>query len=89
VFNRSGPYSSGKFDIYKKLEQFVKVIASYALITNTELGLNIFIKRDKTGKYIAAAGVRISLEDKPIASTKAIVCKGITCYRGKRSSLTG
>ena len=47
--------------------------------------MNTFIKRDRTGKYVVAAGVRIYLEDKPIASTKAIVCRGTTCYRGRRS----
>jgi hypothetical protein len=29
------------------------------------------------------------LEDKPIASTKAIVCRGTTCYRGRRSDSMG
>jgi hypothetical protein len=76
----SGPYSSEKFDIYKELEQFVKVITGYALVTDTELGLNMFIKHDRTGKYVVVAGARISLEDKPIASIKAIVCRGTTCF---------
>ena len=65
----------------------MKAITSYALMTDTELGLNIFIKRDSNGKYIVARDVRISLEDKPIALTKAIVCRGTTCYRGRRSDL--
>ncbi|KAH8586098.1 hypothetical protein B0O99DRAFT_529384, partial [Bisporella sp. PMI_857] len=88
VFDRSGPYNSEKFDIHKKPERFVKAIASYALMTDAELRLNTFIKRDGNGKYIVAQGVRISLEDKPIASTKAIVCRGTACYRGKRSDST-
>jgi hypothetical protein len=88
VFDRSGPYSSEKFDIHKELERFVKVIAGYALMTDAELGLNTFIKRDRTGNYVVVAGTRISLEDKPIASTKAIVCRGTTCYRGRRSDST-
>ena len=84
VFDRSGPYSSEKFDIHKEPERFVKVIAGYALMTDAELGLNTFIKCDRTGKYVVVARARISLEDKPIASTKAIVCRGTTCYRGRR-----
>ncbi|KAH9205216.1 hypothetical protein DL95DRAFT_528943 [Leptodontidium sp. 2 PMI_412] len=84
VFDRSGPFSSEKFDIHKEPERFVKVIAGYALMSDAELGLNTFIKRDGNGKYIVARDVRISLEDKPIASTKAIVCRGTTCYRGRR-----
>jgi Fungal protein kinase len=88
VFDRSGPYSSEKFDIHKEPERFVKVIAGYALMSDAELGLNTFIKRDGNGKYIVAQDVRISLEDKPIASTKAIVCRGTTCYRGRSSDST-
>jgi hypothetical protein len=88
VFGRSGLYSSKKFDIHEEPERFVKVIAGYALMTDAELGLNTFIKRDGNGKYIVARDVRISLEDKPIALTKAIVCRGTTCYRGRRSDST-
>jgi hypothetical protein len=88
MVDRSGAYSSEKFDIHKEPERFVKVIAGYALMSDAELGLNTFIKRDGNGKYIVARDVRISLEDKPIASTKAIVCRGTTCYRGRRLDST-
>ena len=54
-------------------------------MTDAELGLNTFIKHDGNGKYIVARDLRISLEDKPITSTKAIVYWGTTCYRGRRS----
>jgi hypothetical protein len=80
VFDRSGSYSSEKFDIHKEPERFVKVIAGYAIMTDAELGLNTFIKRDGNDKYIVAQEVKIYLEDRPIASTKAIVCRGTTCY---------
>ena len=88
VFDRSGPYNSEKFDIHKEPERFVKVLAGYVTMSDAELGLNTFIKRDDNGKYIVTRDVRISLEDKPIASTKAIVCRGTTCYRGRRSDST-
>jgi hypothetical protein len=79
VFDRSSVYSLEKFDINKELEQFVEVIARYALITDVELGLNSFIKHDGNNKYIVAQEVKIYLEDKPIALTKAIVCRGTAC----------
>jgi hypothetical protein len=88
VFDRSGAYSSKNFDIHKEPERFVKVIAGYVLMTDAELGLNTFIKHDGNNKYILARGVKISLEDMPIAWTKAIVCRGTTCYRGKGPSST-
>jgi hypothetical protein len=84
VFDRSGSYSSRKFDIHEEPERFIRVIAGYALMTDEELGLNTFIKRDENDKYIIAGEVKIYLEDKPIASQKAIVCRGTTCYRGRR-----
>ncbi|KFY98879.1 hypothetical protein V498_01166 [Pseudogymnoascus sp. VKM F-4517 (FW-2822)] len=46
VFDRSGLYSSEKFDIYKELERFIQVIAGYALMMDAELGLNTYIGRD-------------------------------------------
>ena len=44
VFDRSGVFSSEKFDINKEPERFVKVIAGYALMADAELGLNTFVK---------------------------------------------
>ena len=74
VFDRSRPYNSKKFDIHKEPELFVKVLAGYMMMSDAELGLNTFIKRDGNGKYIVTRDVRISLEDKLIALIKAIVC---------------
>ncbi|KAK9245492.1 hypothetical protein V1506DRAFT_245478 [Lipomyces tetrasporus] len=87
IFDRSGPYSSEKFDIHSEPERFVTVIAGYALMTEAELDLNTFVRRDETGRYIIAGDTKVSIEDKPIASTKAIVCRGTTCYRGRRIAL--
>lgn len=47
---------------------------------NTKLELNAFIKRNSNSKYIIAQNVRIALEYKPIALTKAVVCWETTCY---------
>lgn len=47
MFDRSGPYTSEKFDIHKEPERFVTVVAGYALMTDAELGLNTFVRRDK------------------------------------------
>jgi hypothetical protein len=87
MFDRSGLYSSEKFDIHKEPERFVTMIAGYTLMTDAELGLNTFIKCDGNDKYIVAQGMRICLEDKPIASTKAIVCRGTTMLSRKEKRL--
>ncbi|KFY04008.1 hypothetical protein V490_00025 [Pseudogymnoascus sp. VKM F-3557] len=88
VFDRSGPYSSEKFDIHKEPERFVRVITGYALMTDAELGLNTFIRRDGN-KYIVAQGLGICLEDKPLAWQRAIVCRGTACYRGRNKDPGG
>jgi hypothetical protein len=75
VFDRSGSYSSANSDIYTEPERFIRVIAGYAPMTDAELGLNTFIKRNGTGKYIVARNVRI-FGDWPIVSAKVIVCRG-------------
>jgi len=62
MFNRSGLYNSKKFNIHKEPEQFIRIIAGYALITDAKLGLNTFVKHDGNSKYIVAQDVRISLE---------------------------
>ncbi|QSZ29959.1 hypothetical protein DSL72_004477 [Monilinia vaccinii-corymbosi] len=84
IFDRSGPYSSEKFDIHQEPERFVRIISGYALMSDSELGLNTFIKCDEIGRYIIARDINIYLEDKPIASHKAIVSRGTTCYRGRK-----
>ncbi|KAH8812673.1 hypothetical protein F5884DRAFT_832286 [Xylogone sp. PMI_703] len=83
IFDRSGAYSSTKFDIHKEPERFVKVIAGYTLMADAELGLNTFIKHDGKNKYVIARDVKIYLENKPIASQRAVVCRGTACYRGR------
>ncbi|KAL7799783.1 serine/threonine-protein kinase Sgk2 [Trichoderma ceciliae] len=88
VFDRSGSYSSENFDIHKEPERFIQVIAGYALMTDAELGLNTFIRRDGD-KYIVAQGMRICLEKKPIACQRAIVCRGTACYRGRNKDPGG
>jgi hypothetical protein len=38
------------------VQRFVKVLAGYVLISDTELGFNAFIKRDGNSKYFAVPG---------------------------------
>jgi hypothetical protein len=90
MFDRSGLYSCEKFSIHQDPHRFIKIVAGYSLMSDQELGVNTHIKGDKIGKYILfkegkEKEERIYLEDKPIASQKAIVCRGTTCYRAKMS----
>lgn len=90
VFDRSGPYASEKFDIHGDPRRFIKIMTGYTMMSDEELGMNVFIKEDKIGKYILFKGddevdeENLYLEDQPIAFQRAIICRGTTCYRAKR-----
>lgn len=90
VFDRSGPYSCEKFDAHKEPARFIKVMLAYTMMSNEELGLNVFIQEDAVGKWIIIKGEGQAKEDRldlghhPIAFQRAIVCRGTTCYRARR-----
>ncbi|KAL9124715.1 MAG: hypothetical protein Q9217_005981 [Psora testacea] len=91
VFDRSGPYSSGLFDIHKEPEQFIRAIAGYAMMSDEELGLDTFVERDGEDRFITITEdvtgkeKRLHLERDPIVIQRAIVCRGTNCYRTKDS----
>jgi serine/threonine protein kinase len=90
LFDRSGLCVSEDFDIHQDPCLFIKIMAGYSQMSDRELGENIFIKEDDTGRYIDFKGdekkeeERLYLEKNPIAFQRAIVCRGTTCYRAKR-----
>ncbi|KAI9782551.1 MAG: hypothetical protein M1816_001848 [Peltula sp. TS41687] len=89
VFDRSGPYSSGKFDIHKEPEKFVRAIAGYVMMNNEELGLDTFIERDEGNRFVSVPEdvsgkeKRIQLEQNPIVIQRLIVCRGTSCHRSR------
>ncbi len=72
VVDRSGLYDYEKFDIYKDLKRFIRVMVGYTLTSDEELGINIYFKEDKDGKYIIFKGedetkkIKLYLEDRLI-----------------------
>ena len=87
VFDRSGPYSSGVFDIHKEPEQFIRAIAGYTMMSDEELGLDTFTDQDKEYRSITITEdgtdkeTRLQLEPDLIAYQRAIVCRGTSCFR--------
>lgn len=84
VFDRSGPYSSGSFDIHKQPELFIKAITGYAMMSDKELGSDAFVEQNGEDRLIKFAedGMekRLCLKLDPIFKQRAIVCRGTTCY---------
>ena len=76
VFDRSGCYSPGSFDIHEEPKRFIQVIAGYTMMNEEELGLDTFTEHDDEHRfiYIEQDGIkgrkRLRLESKALhAST--------------------
>ncbi|KAL8978915.1 MAG: hypothetical protein Q9177_006274, partial [Variospora cf. flavescens] len=87
VFDRSGPYSSGEFDIHKEPEKFIRAIAGYAMMDDEELGLDTFTELDNKGRFVTISKDETGLENRmrldkaPFVKQRAVVCRGTTCFR--------
>ncbi|MCJ1360430.1 MAG: hypothetical protein MMC33_010435 [Icmadophila ericetorum] len=87
IFDRSGPYSSGVFNIHEEPEKFIQAIAGYTMMDDEELGLDTFIERDDKDQFISVTDdstgkdKRLQLEENPFVKQRAIVCRGTNCYR--------
>ena len=95
VFNRSGPYSSGPFDIHDEPERFIQVITRYSMMNKEELGLDTFMKWDINDYFVtlkqdgADSPTKMRLESDPIAHQRAIVCCGTSCFLTKAPGSNG
>ena len=87
VFDRSGPYSSGEFDIHEEPERFILSLAGYVFMSDQELGLDTFIDCRGTKRTITftndVGGKRrkLQLDQEPFVKQRAVVCRGTTCFR--------
>ncbi|KAI0447839.1 hypothetical protein F4803DRAFT_185084 [Xylaria telfairii] len=97
VFDRSGPYSTGVFNIHKEPHKFACALVGYATMSPELMGLDTFISRNgprtiecervgngrgnRRGNRVGEK-VKFTL-DKAIVKRNAIVCRGTTCYTTK------
>lgn len=85
VFDRSGPYSSGEFDIHEEPEKFILSLAGYAFMSDEELGLDTFTDCRGTKRTITLASDvsgrkrKLQLDQEPFVKQRAVVCRGTTC----------
>ncbi|KAK1251548.1 hypothetical protein MKX07_007027 [Trichoderma sp. CBMAI-0711] len=85
VFDRSGPYSSGPFDIHDEPDKFARTLVGYATMDDEAMGLDTFMERVGGHRYLtlddANGGEKRIRLDKAMVRQRAIVCRGTTCYR--------
>ncbi|KAG6263252.1 hypothetical protein E4U48_006844 [Claviceps purpurea] len=90
VFDRSGPYSGATFNVHEEPEKFVQVLCGYLMMSDEELGLDIFTE-EKDGRLFvtipvnpcATETIQLELDSKPIFYRRAIVSRATTCFPAK------
>ncbi|KKF92069.1 hypothetical protein CFO_g5578 [Ceratocystis platani] len=89
IFDRSGAYSSGTFDIHDEPDKFARALVGYATMDDDTMGLDTFMERRDGYRYVIlddASGKETRLRlDKLMIRQKAIVCRGTTCYKTQDS----
>ncbi|KAI1124970.1 serine/threonine-protein kinase Sgk2 [Nemania abortiva] len=85
VFDRSGAYSSGPFDIHDKPSRFARAFIGYTTMDDNAMGLDTFIERENGHLYITlddASGkeTKIRLGEMIHSASEGIVCRGTACY---------
>ncbi len=91
MFDRSGAFSSEQLDLAGLPRLLIRIMASYALMPDEEVGFTSFIQHDGRGSYVAFGGAddnetaRLYLL-KPIAAPQYLVGPGTTCYAATTSA---
>lgn len=91
VFDRSGAYSSEKLDLVERPDLLIRIMASYVMMSDEEVGFNSFIRHDGVGSYVAFGNAdqdeteRLYLDDNPIAAPQYLIGPGTTCYAARTS----
>ncbi|OAA42147.1 serine/threonine-protein kinase Sgk2 [Metarhizium rileyi] len=86
IYDRSGLYSSGEFDIHENPENLARALVAYATMNNDAMGLDTFVEQKNNRRYVVAkdaAGKEKRVEvakKKLLVRQRAIVCRGTTCY---------
>ncbi|KAI1150741.1 serine/threonine-protein kinase Sgk2 [Nemania diffusa] len=96
VFHRSGPYSSGAFDVCREPEKFARALVGYATMDDNAMGRDRFTQNQQGNYqvtlYDANSGSnnnkeRIITLTREIVRRQAIVSRGTTCYETDNSEV--
>ncbi|KAI9801986.1 MAG: hypothetical protein M1825_003042 [Sarcosagium campestre] len=84
VFDRSGAYSSGLFDIHDEPNKLARALVGYTTMDDQAMGLDTFVERQEGHRYITldnASGEQMRLRlERAMFRQEAVVCRGTTCY---------
>ncbi|KAK3175546.1 hypothetical protein K4F52_010179 [Lecanicillium sp. MT-2017a] len=87
IFDRSGAYSSGEFDVHREPEKFARALVAYATMDDEAMGLDKSIEWKNGHRYITVEGAdgkddRVELKELLVKQC-AVVCRGTTCFATK------
>ncbi|TFB06013.1 hypothetical protein CCMA1212_001427 [Trichoderma ghanense] len=93
VFDRSGCYSPGAFNIHQHPERFVRVIAGYIMMSQEDLGLDTFVQQEEDSRFIRIVGPggkrsRLHLSPALLAHRPTIVSRATSCFLAKHAGST-
>lgn len=91
VFDRSGCYSPGPFDIHEHPDLFIRVLSGYIMMSEDELGLDIFIQQEGNSTFINVERDgdqvrKLQLHPVPLIHQRAIVSRATSCFLAKDPS---
>ena len=86
MFDRSGVYCAKPFNIHLEPRKFIYALVGYCLMGDKELGLDDCVEV-KGARHIIEMpieeqkkSIRLEIEEKPIATSRAVVGRGTSCY---------
>ncbi|KAK8147543.1 hypothetical protein G3M48_001442 [Beauveria asiatica] len=84
IYDRSGAYSSGEFNIHHEPEKVARALVAYATMDNDAMGLDMSIEWKNSHRYITVEDgngddKRVEL-NRLLVRQRAVVCRGTTCF---------
>ncbi|KAL7804898.1 hypothetical protein V8C44DRAFT_369186 [Trichoderma aethiopicum] len=90
VFDRSGCYSPGAFDIHQNPERFIRVITGYIMMSEDVLGLDTFVQREGRSGFIDIVGPageqkKLYLSPTLLDHRPTIASRATSCFLAKHA----
>ncbi|KAM4061466.1 serine/threonine-protein kinase [Hirsutella rhossiliensis] len=84
IYDRSGAYSSGEFNIHREPEKLARALVAYATMDDDAMGLDMSVEWKNSRRYITVEDVngddkRMELNGL-LVRQRAVVCRGTTCF---------
>ncbi|KAK2591533.1 hypothetical protein QQS21_010783 [Conoideocrella luteorostrata] len=91
IYDRSGAYSSGEFNIHREPEKLARALVAYATMDDKAMGLDMSIEWKHNHRFITVEDgdgndKRVKL-DELLVRQRAVVCRGTTCFSIKKQGV--